>query len=99
MRSLYRYSRRRLADLTPRSRLGQFTLYLLVVALVLYLIRAVMVWLNPAPTTGSTISGWLSLLSFLIAVLALVLLYRWLKRTLLWRLRNRLIVTYIFIGV
>ena len=33
--------------------------------------------------------------SFCLAILA----YRWLKAKLLWRLRNRLIVTYVFIGV
>jgi len=41
-------------------------------------------------------------LNFLIWFLSVVLLfvgYRWLKRDLMWRLRNRLVVTYIFIGV
>ena len=32
-------------------------------------------------------------------VLFTVLAFRWLKAKLLWRLRNRLIVTYVFIGV
>ncbi len=39
------------------------------------------------------------MLSFLATLLLAVLLYRWLKSRLLWRLRNRLIVTYVFIGV
>jgi len=33
------------------------------------------------------------------AVLFSILAFRWLRRKLLWRLRNRLIVTYVFIGV
>ena len=32
-------------------------------------------------------------------MLFLILAFRWLKRRILWRLRNRLIVTYVFIGV
>jgi len=38
-------------------------------------------------------------LSFGIIVLFAIVAYRWLKKRLLWRLRNRLIVTYVFIGV
>jgi sigma-B regulation protein RsbU (phosphoserine phosphatase) len=58
-----------------------------------------MVWLSPDPGTGATITGWLNLLTFILAGLMLVLGYRWMRDHLLWRLRNRLIVTYIFIGV
>jgi phosphoserine phosphatase RsbU/P len=47
--------------------------------------------------------GWYApSLAFLIWFLSVVLLflgYRWLRRQLMWRLRNRLVVTYIFIGV
>ncbi len=41
----------------------------------------------------------MAFLIFLAAVLFAVLGFRWLKSRILWRLRNRLIVTYIFIGV
>ena len=48
---------------------------------------------------GQALGGWVGILSFLAALLFAVLAYRWLKARLLWRLRNRLIVTYVFIGV
>src|SRR5262249_56200906 len=44
-------------------------------------------------------SGLLVFLSLAAIILLIVLAYRWLKVRMLWRLRNRLIVTYIFIGV
>src|SRR3954466_9316779 len=37
--------------------------------------------------------------SFLLGCVLLILGIRWLRRRLMWRLRNRLIVTYVFIGV
>src|SRR5690349_10077105 len=48
---------------------------------------------------GQALSGWVSVLSFLVIILLGLLAFRWLKAKLLWRLRNRLIVTYVFIGV
>jgi phosphoserine phosphatase RsbU/P len=50
-------------------------------------------------TWGQGLGGWISFLSFVVIVLFAVLAFRWLKAKLLWRLRNRLIVTYVFIGV
>ena len=53
-------------------------------------------------TSGTGSAVWLSIwffLSFGIIVLFAIVAYRWLKKRLLWRLRNRLIVTYVFIGV
>jgi sigma-B regulation protein RsbU (phosphoserine phosphatase) len=48
---------------------------------------------------GEHLGGWVSFLTFLACVLFFILAFRWIKRRLLWRLRNRLIVTYVFIGV
>jgi sigma-B regulation protein RsbU (phosphoserine phosphatase) len=45
------------------------------------------------------LGGWVGFLSFVIIVLFALLGIRWLRTRLLWRLRNRLIVTYVFIGV
>ena len=45
------------------------------------------------------LSGWANFIAFLFIVCALLMGFRWLRRVLMWRLRNRLIVTYIFIGV
>ena len=48
---------------------------------------------------GQALGGWVGILSGLAIVLLAILAYRWLKARVLWRLRNRLIVTYVFIGV
>ena len=48
---------------------------------------------------GEHLGGWVSFLAFLACILFFILGFRWVKRRILWRLRNRLIVTYMFIGV
>jgi len=52
-----------------------------------------------APAAAASIGGWVKFLIFVAALLFSILAFRWLKRKLLWRLRNRLIVTYVFVGV
>jgi phosphoserine phosphatase RsbU/P len=52
-----------------------------------------------APAVGESLGGWIKFLIFDAALLFCILAFRWLKRRILWRLRNRLIVTYVFIGV
>ena len=52
-----------------------------------------------AKSWGEHLGGWVGFLTFLAVVLFSILAFRWLKRRILWRLRNRLIVTYVFIGV
>ncbi len=52
-----------------------------------------------ARSWGEHLGGWVGFLAFLAGVLFFILGFRWVKRRILWRLRNRLIVTYIFIGV
>jgi len=52
-----------------------------------------------APASAESIGGWVKFLLFDAALLFSIVAFRWLKRKLLWRLRNRLIVTYVFIGV
>jgi phosphoserine phosphatase RsbU/P len=52
-----------------------------------------------APTASAGLSGWIKFLIFDAALLFFILAFRWLRRRILWRLRNRLIVTYVFIGV
>ena len=48
---------------------------------------------------GQSLGVWVSGLSLAVIVLFAILAMRWAKAKLLWRLRNRLIVTYVFIGV
>ncbi|MGH9641974.1 MAG: PP2C family protein-serine/threonine phosphatase, partial [Terriglobales bacterium] len=46
-----------------------------------------------------SLGGWVIFLSILAVLLLTIVGIRWMRVHLLWRLRNRLIVTYIFIGV
>ena len=91
--------RRRLirAGLWPEGRMARIACYLLGLAFVLYLLQKLLGWL--APAWGEHLGGWVGFLVFIAAVLFSILAFRWLKKRILWRLRNRLIVTYIFIGV
>src|ERR1700683_520092 len=52
-----------------------------------------------APKASDSLGGWVKFLLFDAAMLFSILAFRWLKRKLLWRLRNPLIVTYCFTGV
>src|SRR5215510_9929172 len=100
-----RYFRRKLADagLVPRSRLAYFALLMLGIELLLILIRGVYMVATRTGTGAASaeapLGGWIQSLTFVNAILFAVLAIRWLRKTLMWRLRNRLIVTYLFIGV
>jgi len=50
-------------------------------------------------SASDNINGWVKFLLIDGLLLFSIVAFRWLKRKLLWRLRNRLIVTYMFIGV
>jgi sigma-B regulation protein RsbU (phosphoserine phosphatase) len=91
--------RRRLieAELWPRGRMARLACYLAGSALVLYALRKLLGLF--APSWGAHLGGWVGFLAFVAAVLFFILGFRWVKRRILWRLRNRLIVTYMFIGV
>jgi len=85
------------ADLWPEGRMARLACYLAAMAGLLYAVEKLLALL--APSWGDHLGGWVEFLAFLAAVLFFVLAFRWLKRRVLWRLRNRLIVTYVFIGV
>ena len=91
--------RRRLieAELWPRGRMSRLACYLAGSAIVLYALRILLGLF--APSWGAHLGGWVGFLAFVAAVLFFILGFRWVKRRILWRLRNRLIVTYMFIGV
>ena len=80
--------------LHPKTKLGKVTLWFGYLAVALELLRFI---LRSAP--GSMLRGWASFLTYVFVCFALVLGLRWVRRRLMWRLRNRLIVTYVFIGV
>src|SRR5246127_3110578 len=83
--------------LWPRSRVARGAWYALGLALFLFLLQQLFAVLRLS--WGQGLSGWVSFLSFVSAVCFTILAFRWLKNKILWRLRNRLIVTYVFIGV
>ena len=97
MNVVLRYIRRKLADagLLPQSRLAYFTLLMLGIELLLIGVQ----WLLSRSGGAPTIAGWIALLTLVNVVLFAVLGIRWMRNVLMWRLRNRLIVTYLFIGV
>jgi phosphoserine phosphatase RsbU/P len=85
------------AELWPRGRMARLACYLAGSAFVLYALRKLLGLF--APSWGAHLGGWVGFLAFVAAVLFFILGFRWVKRRILWRLRNRLIVTYMFIGV
>jgi phosphoserine phosphatase RsbU/P len=81
----------------PRGKLAFFTLYVLGLDLLLLVIQQSA---GAARSSfANSLSGWTIFLTLFAFVLATVLGVRWLLAHALWRMRNRLIVTYIFIGV
>jgi phosphoserine phosphatase RsbU/P len=85
------------AGLLPRTRLARAACYLFGLDLLLFALQRFFGIIKVS--YGQALSGWVGILSFLAIILFSILAYRWLKAKLLWRLRNRLIVTYVFIGV
>jgi sigma-B regulation protein RsbU (phosphoserine phosphatase) len=99
MQSPYRYLRLRLhqAGLLPMSKTALVAGYLLGLDVLLFVLqKALGAFQLPY---GDGLGGWVSFLSFVALLLFIFLFFRWAKTKVLWRLRNRLIVTYIFIGV
>jgi phosphoserine phosphatase RsbU/P len=83
--------------LWPRTWTARAAIYVLSVDLVVFALQLLLSRLTPA--ASARLAGWVSFLSLLAATLYTVVAFRWLRSQLLWRLRNRLIVTYVFIGV
>jgi phosphoserine phosphatase RsbU/P len=83
--------------LFPKGKLAFFTLYLLALDLLLVAVEKIAGLLGSS--YGEYLGGWVVFLTLVAAALAVVLGARWASSRLLWRLLNRLIVTYVFIGV
>jgi len=75
--------------LRPVTKWGRTTLWLGVLTLLLWV----------ADVLGARVGGWAAFSTIVFWFFALLMLCRWGYRPLMWRLRNRLIVTYLFIGV
>src|SRR6185312_8672195 len=81
----------------PKSLLGRLTTYILGLEIFLYLVRRLLRVFGPH--VGTSLEGWIDFLTFIAAILLFLLFVRWLRNDLMWRLRNRLIVTYVFMAV
>ncbi len=90
-------SKLRAKRLWPQSWVAWAALYALALDLLLFAVQ----WLTQraSPATSESLTGWVTFISLLAIVLLAFAGFRWLRSQLLWRLRNRLIVTYVFIGV
>src|SRR5271166_5310243 len=95
--SLELESKLRQKRLWPQSWIAWAALYVFALDLVLFLVQRLTRRASPAISTS--LGGWVIFLSVLAIVLLGIAGFRWLRSQLLWRLRNRLIVTYVFIGV
>jgi phosphoserine phosphatase RsbU/P len=95
--SLELESKLRDKGLWPQSWVAKAALY--VIALELVLLAAMLLTLRASPGTSQSLEGWVDFLGGVAIVLIAIAGYRRLRVKLLWRLRNRLIVTYVFIGV
>jgi sigma-B regulation protein RsbU (phosphoserine phosphatase) len=99
MKQFYSRLRDRLlaAGFWPQGWIARGACYSLGFAIGLFVLQVLLKML--APAWGDSIGGWVKFLLFDAALLFSIVAFRWLKRKILWRLRNRLIVTYVFIGV
>ena len=85
------------ADLWPQGRMARLACYLAALAALLFALEKLVGLF--AASWGAHLGGWVTSLTFFSGVLFFILAFRWIRRRILWRLRNRLIVTYMFIGV
>ena len=81
----------------PRTRLALATLYLAGMTALLLLLEWLLKSAN-AQTAAEALSSWATFLSWIVGLMFLWLALRWLRDNLMWSVRNRLIVTYLFIG-
>ena len=84
-------------QLKPRTRLARVTAYLAATDVLLIVLR----WIfrvAGANRLANPLDGWISLLTFVTCILLLILGLRWFRNHVMWSVRNRLIVTYLFIG-
>ncbi|MGA2416758.1 MAG: SpoIIE family protein phosphatase [Candidatus Sulfotelmatobacter sp.] len=99
MREFYAHFRARLtaAELWPQGWVARGACYSLGLAIGLFVLELLLKMI--APAASESLEGWVKFLLFDAALLGCIVAFRFLRRRILWRLRNRLIVTYVFIGV
>jgi len=80
--------------LWPETRVAWASLYIIALDLLFFVVQLATSRVRPG--ISSSLGGWVIFLSIVAIVLLAILAFRWMRANLLWRLRNRLIVTYIF---
>ena len=85
------------AGLWPETRMARLACYLTGMAAALFGLQMLLEVF--ARSWGEHLGGWVEFLAFVASLIFFILGFRWVRRRILWRLRNRLIVTYVFIGV
>ena len=95
--SLELESKLRNKGLWPSTWTARAGVYVLALDILLSALRLILTLFSAK--AASNLDGWVEFLTFLAAVWFGIVGFRWLRKQLLWRLRNRLIVTYVFIGV
>ena len=83
--------------MVPRTRLARFALYLGGIDLLLIVLKTILE-ITALASAAAPLSGWVEFITFIFAVLCLFLALRWFRQRVMWSVRNRLIVTYLFIG-
>jgi sigma-B regulation protein RsbU (phosphoserine phosphatase) len=94
----YRYWRRRAALFWPTSVIGKLAFYFAGVWLALVGIR-VAAWAATGTDRLAGLATLIGIARFGTLLFITILVLRWVRHRFLWKLRNRLIVTYFFIGV
>jgi sigma-B regulation protein RsbU (phosphoserine phosphatase) len=82
----------------PTTMLGSLVMYVVFLRIGIVVLQAILDLFHRFEA-ASSLDGWGTALSVLLVFSASLLLLRWVRTRLLWSLRNRLIVTYMFIGV
>src|SRR5262249_48637558 len=77
--------------------MARFTAYVAVIELVLLGLERGFK-LAGATRIANPLQGWTTFLGYLLACLLAFLILRWFRTHVMWSVRNRLIVTYLFIG-
>ena len=85
------------AGLWPVTRMSRIGWYCVRMAALVFVLGWALKWVRPA--WGEVVGGSVNFFLVVAAAFFCAVGFRWVKKKLLWRLRNRLIVTYIFIGV
>jgi phosphoserine phosphatase RsbU/P len=85
------------AGLWPQGWIARAAYYSAALAIGLFILELLLKLISPV--WAESLVGWIRFLVFDAALLFSIIFFRTFRRKILWRLRNRLIVTYVFIGV